>query len=217
MSSWIRSIGITFGGGCAFALILLTVFWGRNAEPPNYLKQFHRDGFDFITFQSSDEVFVKYSPGLQLPIASLTKKPGDGRVDSSDTRLLLLQVTDPECPFVKISIDVAEELRANLNPKQVRYMPVIFTDAHKKVDSTLFAKSIGFDEVLVWSDENQAPELFYTMATPSHILTDRNGTILMTWFSSSRDKGSRKRMASQILDDVRLIHQTIEALERASR
>ena len=50
------------------------------------------------------------------------------------------------------------------------------------------------------------------MNNPSHLLLDRNGTVIRVWPGSYADKAVRDRMARQILADTSVVLETLTAV-----
>lgn len=195
-------------------LVPICAFFGYNGYQKLTYKSFHErffvEGYNFREMQSSDDDFAKVSPGDEIDVNKLVYS--DDRKVTFEDNLLLLAIVDPECEFCIISKDIFEDLR-NQIPTGISYTSAVFSRQETKESLNDYGQSIGFSDVIKWEELSSVPQSLSHMPTPAHILIDKNGTVLQVWFSSGREDDVRRRMSTQIVNEIKLINSIYPALQ----
>lgn len=173
-----------------------------------FFHQFFVEGYDFRTYQSGDPDFAKHTIGEKLELTKIVSS-GGRRLSEFDESFILLNVTDPQCGYSRLAKDVLQNVRGTAVDLGIRYVPVIFVPVPEHTNLERYSRNLGFDEAYRWEAHSFPPDLYSRMATPSHILVKKDGTILRVWFTSNKNAQIRKRMSSQLSLELRLIVETL--------
>lgn len=192
------TIIITFFGYYTFDFVRLKL-------QPHPQESFFFQGFDFRLLHSLDKDLGKISFDDRVAVKRIQTIDGRSILETTDRPLLLIVVLDPACEFCEISKDIMTQLQLDTHDSNISYFPAVFTTSPAVTNLSEYSMSMGFSEVFTWESTSIPPKLLLQMPTPAHLLIDRKGKIIRTWFSSSRDPLVRKRMSSQIAADLSLI------------
>jgi hypothetical protein len=126
----------------------------------------------------------------------------------------MIATVNPLCGFCKIASDEMQYVQGQMALKNVRYYLVSFTPPGNDSDFYEFCDALklgvpGFQ----WSkDAAPAKDALSRMVTPSHALIDYDGTVLRVWPGTSAEQSVRDRMGRQIVNDVSVAIETLEAV-----
>lgn len=197
---------LTFPGAFIATLLIFYTFTYFNSKSPNdFHIQFYVDGYNFHKLQFNDKDFSKYKVGDKIDLNKVQMTNGTPLLSATQEELLLFVVIAPDCPFCRISEDIVSRSRIEAKKSGVGYYSICFVQISSKSSLKKFSQSMGFEDSFLWQDESKPPQDLISIPTPAHFLTDRNGTILQVWFSSSRDEKIRERMSNQISSDLLII------------
>ena len=184
------------------------VIWFFLPSEKNSENLYFRQSYDMrqLRLDNSDIETVKI--GDKLDIANIKNSQGKSISSFSDKKLFLLVAVSPTCQACNISKDLMEDVRKTTANTEIAYYPVLTANSSDEIED--YAKSLGFENSLYASSESPFPKLL----TPSHILIDKNGTVIQTWFGSSNDKEVRKRISQQISSDLLTIQDVFQALAK---
>ncbi len=163
--------------------------------------QFLRMGFDFqqLEIQIADESAVRND--VTIPLSSLMDEEGVS-LTPGDRRLYLLVIVDPSCRACRLSVDLFGEVRAAAAEVGIHYLPLFLSDRDNI--RTDFSKQIGFEKSLMWNFDAPLPANLAEAVTPTHILLDSEGRVLLSWPGSNQDAHVRRSMGQQIAADIRV-------------
>ena len=116
----------------------------------------------------------------------------------------MLVLVDSQCGASKAASDQLRSVRDSIAAEGVPYYLVSITSSVPPMNFFNFANGLSLDaEAYLWDMKEAKPsnELF-SMVLPSHILVDRNGTIIRKWPGTSPNQSIRQKMARQIVSDT---------------
>lgn len=170
---------------------------------------YFRQGYDFRQLRLNNwDIALKL--GDKLDITKIKNSEGKSLSSFSREKLFLLVAVDPSCPACNYSKDMMENIRKTTESIKVPYYPISITPNGSSVEMQKYAHKLGFDDDFYWSSESSAPSSLLQVITPTHILVDKDGTILQIWFGSNNDEKVRERMSEQISSDLLLIHDVFQ-------
>jgi hypothetical protein len=119
--------------------------------------------------------------------------------------LLLIVLVDPQCGACVASRNEMRNVRDRVTSLGVRYYPVSLTSSVPAADFFSYTDSLALGaRGYLWVSNDRSPsQSLYSMVLPSHILINRNGTIIRKWPGTSTNESIRQRMANQIVSDTR--------------
>ena len=126
--------------------------------------------------------------------------------------LILLAVVDPGCAPCESSKDMMVTLRKNTDEIGIKYLPLVLRKFPPDTDTQRYTETLGFDTCIEWPPDAPLPDLFRSMGTPSHVLTNKDGLVLHVWHGTAVTQETRKRIADQISSDLYLIDHTVRAM-----
>lgn len=189
----------------------VTVFAGWIVLPSKNNSQnlYFRQSFDLrrMRLDNSDIQTVKI--GEKINAANIKTLKNETISSFADGNLFLLVLINPDCQTCNISKDLMSDIRQPISQTQILYFPLLIADTPTD-EMENYAKSLGFERALYVSSNS----VFSQMLTPSHILIDKNGTVIQIWFGSSNDKETRKRIGYQISSDLFLIQDVLQWLRK---
>lgn len=176
------------------------------------------EGYDFSDLRSIDNVWRGPQVGDKISLANLIGRNGSTLEAAIQTRPAMIATVSPLCGFCKIARDEFQYVQGQIAQKNLGYYFVSFTSDVKDSDFYAFCEALkvgapGFR----WSKDMSRPqEPLSKMITPSHILIDRDGTVLRVWPGTSGEQAVRDSMGRQIVNDVSVILDTLDARGRTS-
>lgn len=203
---------------CAFITTLLVFYtftFFNSKSPDDFHIQFFVDGYNFHKLQSNDKDFSEYKVGDKIDLNKMQMTNGVPLLSVTQENLLLFVVIAPDCPFCRISEDIVNKSRKETKQIGIGYYSICFVPISSKSELKKFSQTMGFEDSFLWQDESRPPQNLVSIPTPAHFLTDRNGTILQVWFSSSRDEKIRERMSNQISSDLLIIKDVYKSISNS--
>lgn len=194
-----------------FIAFTATVFtsWIILPSKNNSQNLYFRQSFDLrrMRLDNSDIETVKI--GEKINTANIKTLSNETISTFADENLFLLILINPDCQTCNISKDLMSDIRQTISQTQILCFPLLIADTPTD-EMENYAKSLGFDRGFYVSSNS----VFSQMLTPSHILIDKNGTVIQIWFGSSNDKEIRKRIGYQISSDLLLIQDVLQWLRK---
>lgn len=191
----------------SFALTTLIV-WLLLPTNKNSENIYFRQSYDLRQLRLDNPDIAIIKSGDKLDITNIKNAKGKSLSSFSNENLFLLVAIDPSCPACSFSKDMMEDIRKTTASIEVAYYPVSTALTRSNNDMEKYAQSLGFEDCFYSSSES----LLSQILTPSHILIDKDGTILQVWFGSNQNEEVRKRMSNQISSDLFLIHDVFQVL-----
>lgn len=170
---------------------------------------YFRQSYDMRQLRLDNSDIETLKIGDRLDTATIKNVKGESISSFSDKNLLLLAVVSPTCQACDNSKDLMAEIRKSTANTKISYYPILTADSPTD-ELENYTKNLGFEKSLYASSTSPFPK----MLTPSHILIDKNGTVIQTWFGSSSDKEGRKRIGYQISSDLLTIQDVFQALAK---
>lgn len=105
-------------------------------------------------------------------------------------------------------------LHKKLSSMDINYYMVFFAAQTPQSDFFKYSDSLNVGAPsFLWNAElGVPPESIFTMTAPSHLLLNSDGTVIRVWPGSYEDKPVRQRMARQIIADILVATDTLNAL-----
>jgi hypothetical protein len=178
-----------------------------------------QDGFNFTPSLRPTRRYAYPALGERIDLKNLVETSSDAAdrrlADMLNGQLALLVAVDPSCGFCKLGKDQMKSVHDQITPNGISYSLVAFGPTDPEALSK-YRDSISPDiHFFVWPNKTKLPQSsILEMPTPTHILVDREGTILRLWPGSSSEKQDRSRMATQIVSDTLAVAEAVDALTK---
>ncbi len=208
------AIGVVIGAMIAFALAALTAkaFFARKQSTNT--SPFLTEGFDFNLLRTSDNEWRGPDIGAKIDLTRLKTRDGRALASLVGKRPIVLVSVNPACAMCGVARDEMSYLREKLSSMDINYYLVFFASETPKSDFFQYSDSlnVGAPSFLWNADSGAPPESIFTMTNPSHLMLNSDGTVIRVWPGSYRDKAVRQRMARQIIADISVVVDTLNAL-----
>jgi hypothetical protein len=212
------ALGIVIVGMIAFALGAFTTkaYFARKQSPipTTNTSPFLIEGFDFNLLRTADNEWRGPDIGAKIDLTRLRMKDGKTLSSVVGKRPVVLISVNPACAMCAIAKDEMSYLREKLSSMDIDYYLVFFASETPKADFFQYSDSlkVGAPSFLWNFEAGQPPESLVVMTNPSHLLLNRDGTVIRVWPGSYKDKPVRDRMARQIIADTLVVIDTLNAL-----
>jgi hypothetical protein len=176
------------------------------------------EGYDFSGLRSKDKVWRGPQIGERIDLANLIERNGSTLENTTQQRPVMIATVSPSCGFCKIARDEMQYVQGQIALKNVRYYLVSFAPPGTDSDFYMFCDTLKISAPSFrWSKDVTPPkEALSKMITPSHVLIDHDGTVLRVWPGTSEEQSVRDGMGRQIVNDVSVILDTLEARSAGS-
>lgn len=151
--------------------------------------------------------------GYRFEASNLFGLEGVPRVKGSENGLTMLVILNPNCKACDVSGDLFKLVRNATEKHKVPYFACSFIPLGSRFDLKNYAEQFGFDDFLEWNRKAEIPMDLTRFQTPTHILINRDGTVLRVWPGSNSFPGIRRVMGEQIGADLQIIVETLNANE----
>lgn len=211
------ALGLIIGGTIAFALGAFTAkaFFARK-QIPNSRPQtpFLTQGFDFNPLRSADNEWRGPDIGEKIDLTRLKTRDGKTLASMVGKRPIVLVSINPDCGMCSIASDEMSHLHKKLSSMDINYYMVFFAAQTPQSDFFKYSDSlnVGAPSFLCNAEAGVPPESIFRMTAPSHLLLNSDGTVIRVWPGSYEDKPVRQRMARQIIADILVATDTLNAL-----
>ena len=196
-----------------FVITARTLFLISNyrTHPQNILL---KQGFDFRSLKFDDGGVDHPKIGDKLYLENfkdLANLSADKILTEGEEQLILLVIINPRCKACNISGDLFRNIRDSATQLGIAYHPVSFVPINTGVDLKAYAERFGFRNFFRWNRDMDIPEQLTRVVTPTHILINKNGTVLHVWPGTASEPEVRKIMSEQFSSDLGLISETVAA------
>lgn len=186
--------------------VVLTIGVASAIKGFSYFADFVEDfrGYDYDSKIAKGYDWVGPKPGEIIDTNYLVNTNGTtlGQLPRND--LLLFTVVDPTCGACKQTREQLRFLDENLSGKGIDYFIVCFSPKVSPLELSDYVKSLSLDtDSLSWSNglETELSSI-KTIAYPSHILVNSNGTVIKSFPGTSVEKPVRDRMVREVISQI---------------
>jgi peroxiredoxin len=161
------------------------------------------EGYNFTV--NENESWSGPKIGERIDLARLKDRNGVSLAEWIQGRVAILAFVDPRCGICEYAYDQMRFVNKNAKRAGVGYYTVSVTastatpDLKALTPSEFFqytdSISVGAPAFLWDAADERPPDKLYSMSVPSHVLIDRNGTIIRKWLGTDQQESVRKRMA----------------------
>jgi hypothetical protein len=188
-------------------------------KPQTLSASYQIEGYDFSGLRNPEKVWRGPQVGEKINLANLLEENGSTLEHKIEQRPIMIATISPSCAFCKIARDEMQYVQGQIALKNIGYYLVSFAPPVTDSDFYRYCERLKIGaSSFQWSrDAAPAQEALSRMVTPSHLLVDRDGTVLRVWPGTSAEQPVRDSMGRQIVSDVSVILDTLEAREQSAQ
>lgn len=187
---------------CAIVFTLCLVVTGL-------VKTFSRDGlfpvrggFDFAPRMNG----AGSGPtlGAKIDLSRYKAPDGSSLKDAITGEPAMLFVVDPGCRACTLASDQLRLIQKQVADAGMNTFVVMFSTAEKSAAAFSYGESLGLASktFICTIDEDVKKDSVFRMVVPSHILVEKNGSVINKWPGTSPDPVARKRIVNQVVSDA---------------
>lgn len=171
------------------------------------------EGYDFSGLRNKDKVWRGPDVGARIDLANLIERNGPTLEKTIEQRPVMIANVSPSCGFCKTARDQMQYVQGQIALRNVRYYLVSFASPGTDSDFYKYCDTLKIGApAFQWAKDAAPPrEELSKMITPAHLLIDRDGTVLRVWPGTSAEQTVRDSMGRQIVNDVSVILDTLDA------
>ncbi|GEM_PF-3020064 len=161
-------------------------------------------GYDYDSKIARQYDWIGPKPGEIIDTSHLLDSEGRSLKSFSTKRVILLTVVDPDCAASRATKDQFRFLDENSEANGVDRFIVCFIPKVSSLSLSDYVSSLNLStKSLAWNSGlvNVLPSIT-SIAYPSHILIEPDGTVIKSFPGTSNEKVVRERMVRQVLKEV---------------
>ncbi|HEU4510487.1 MAG TPA: hypothetical protein VFR78_19790 [Pyrinomonadaceae bacterium] len=161
-----------------------------------------RGGFDFASRMNGPGSGPALGAKVDL---SMYKAPdGSSLADAITDQPAMLFVVDPGCRACTLASDQLRLIQEQVSEAGMNTFLVMFSTVETSARAFSYADSLGLASktFVCTTDEAVKTDSVFRMVVPSHILVEKDGTVINKWPGTSPDPVARKRIVNQVVSDA---------------